>query len=49
MKDMRWARKICKYMYTKSLNTKWTMITRKMRARCIETRGEVNFGAVKEQ
>lgn len=40
MEDTRWAGKVYKYLYMKSLNTKWTNRTRKLRCKYIQRDGD---------
>lgn len=40
MKDTRRARKVYQFMFTKSLNTKWTLRGQKLRSRYLTVKGE---------
>lgn len=39
LKETRWASKLYKYMYTKSMKSRWTLRTRELRSRYLETGG----------
>lgn len=45
LEEKRWAGKVYKYLYMKSLNTKWTLRTRKLRNRYLQPREGIQSGS----